>query len=581
MKWPHRPKVELFLPREVRIGDTFDLEVRLHAKRDVNVGPVTVRVTGQSFYQKLVSLVATVFEGGELTAGEHRWRARVTLPEGLPPSYRGERLWIRYRVETHVDIPFWPDRDASFELTALPAERPLPDESPYHFSTRPEGPVGGKPHVEGIVDRRVLAVGDTIAGRVALSNLAAARYSRLEVALVAYETIGASAGGTPGQRFVLTLPLPLSDGEAVSFHMRVPTITPTFSGPYGALSWVLEVAAKHSRGTLRVPIPIELRAADPAATARRLVPALPSIGHARVLKLWSRVGAEHGYALQEGVLRWRQRRLAVDVGREHRGREGVVVVAEVTWPDLGLGLRGGPRGVLGRLIGQLALEGESAPGSYFKEHDSDARFPAQGRGALRLLFPDATGTVRVAEIRDDGARLELDGLSEDPGGLSHFLALARALAENAEDLRERMPAPDPLAEALPAWEAWARTLPEARLDRSLLTLVGLFEGARVRVGHVFEAGGPLRATLQVLADGPLDPCFVARDTVELAAQPKLDAEARALAGQILEAGDLEVREDAVEVRLGAPVDDPAKLEALLRRLVRFAAKVRRGAGPYR
>ena len=120
MKWPHRPKVELFLPREVRIGDTFDLEVRLHAKRDVNVGPVTVRVTGQSFYQKLVSLVATVFEGGELTPGEHRWRARVTLPEGLPPSYRGERLWIRYRVETHVDIPFWPDVSDTFELPLLP-----------------------------------------------------------------------------------------------------------------------------------------------------------------------------------------------------------------------------------------------------------------------------------------------------------------------------------------------------------------------------------------------------------------------------------------------------------------------------
>ena len=581
MKWPHRPEVQLFLPREVRSGDHFELEVRARAKRPVRVGPVTVRVLGSAWLQPILALRAIVYEGGELPAGESRWRCRVELPRDLPPSFHGTRLRIAYRAETHVDIPFWPDREAGFELPVLPHEQPLPNETPYHFSTRPEGPLGGRPHLEGIVDRRVLAIGDSIAGRVALSNLAAVRYSSLEVALVAFESLAAEREGAEGQRFVLALPLPLADGEPVSFHMRVPTVTPTFQSPYGALRWKLVVSARHARGTLEVPIPIELRAADPNATARRLVPALPSIGSARVAKLWARVGAEHGFSLQDGALSWRQRGLAVDVGREHRGREGVVLVARVTWPELGLGLRGGPRSALGRLLGSLSLEGESVPGSFFVDHALESRFAAQGRSALRMLIPGSLGAVKVAELTDAGARLELDGASEDPGSLSRFLAYARALAENAEDLPERVPPPDPLVQAMPAWEAWAATLAEAQLDRVMLGLEGVFEGVRVRVGHVMVAGEDLFASVAVLADAPLDPCFVARDSVDLVAISKLDAEARTLATAVLEAGDLEVREDHVELRITATVGDPARLEGLLRKLARLAARLRRGAGPYR
>lgn len=581
MKWPHRPRVQLFLPREVRSGDHFELEVRAHAKRPVWVGPVTVRVVGSAWLQQILALRAIVFDGGELPAGESRWRCRVELPRELPPSFHGTRLRIAYRAETHVDIPFWPDREAGFELPVLPPEQPLPNETPYHFSTRPEGPQGALPHLEGIVDRRVLAVGDSIAGRVALSNLAAVRYSSLEVALVAAESLAGEREGVEGQRFVLALPLPLADGEPVSFHMRVPTVTPTFESPYGALRWRLVVSARHARGTLRVPIPIEVRAADPNATAQRLVPALPSIGSARVAKLWARVGAEHGFALRDGALSWKQGALAVDVGREHRGRDGVVLVARVMWPELGLGLRGGPRSALGKLLGSFALEGESVPGSFFVDHASEARFDAQGRAALRLLFSESLGAVKVAELGDAGARLELDGVSEDPGMLSRFLGYARALAENAEDLHDRVPPPDPLVESLPAWEAWARTLAEARLDRVMLGVEGVFEGARIRVSHVSVAGARLGASVAVLADATLDPCFVARDTVDLAAQPKLEAESRALAAAVLEAGDLEVREDLVEVRIPATIDDPARLEGLLRKVARLTARLRRGAGPYR
>jgi hypothetical protein len=577
MRWPHRPSVQLFLPREVRAGDHFETEVRIVAKRPVRVGAVTVRVEGSAWATTFLRLRADLFPGGELPEGETRLRCRVELPADVPPSFRGTRIRVGYRVSTHVDIPWWPDRDASFELPVLPPELPLPDERPFHFSTRPEGPLGGQPHLEGILDRRVLAVGDSIAGRIALSNLGVMRPSSLDVALVAQEAFAHEGAGVDGQRYVLALPLPLADGEPVSFHMRVPSVTPTFESAHGALRWKLVVTAKHARGVLRVPIPIELRAADESVTARRLVPALPSIGNARVAKLWSRIGGEHGFVLEEGVLVWQRGDLKAEIAREHRGREGVHLVARLTWPDLGLALRGGPRSVLGKILTQLALEGEAAPGSFFGDHAVEARFEAQGRAAVRLLFPDSLGEVRVAELRDDGAMLEHAGGTEDPGVLSRFVAFARSVVENAEALLDHVPPPDPLSNATLAWEAWVRELDEGRLQRVFLTAEGVFEGARVRVGH----SPSLEAFVVVAADAPLGPCFVARDAIDLAQQPKLDSETRALAASVLEAGDIEVREDEVELRLAAMLEDPAGIEALLRRVVRLTARLRRGVGPYR
>ena len=135
-------------------------------------------------------------------------------------------------------------------------------------------------------------------------------------------------------------------------------------------------------------------------------------------------------------------------------------------------------------------------------------------------------------------------------------------------------------EALPAWQAWTRGLGDARLDHALLGTEGIFEGARVRVRHVPEAEG-LSASLEVLVDAPLEPCFDARDSVDLPSQPKLEEPTRALAASVLEAGDLEVREDGVVVRVRATIEDPARVEGLLRKLIRLAARLRRGMGPYR
>src|SRR5690606_6149055 len=113
----------------------------------------------------------------------------------------------------------------------------------------------------------------------------------------------------------------------------------------------------------------------------------------------------------------------------------------------------------------------------------ESRFEAQGRAAVRLLFPDSLGEVRVAELRDDGAMLEHAGGTEDPGVLSRFVAFARSVAENAEALLDHVPPPDPLSNAALAWKAWVRELDEGRLQRVFLTAEGVFEGARVRVGH--------------------------------------------------------------------------------------------------
>ncbi|MBX3250754.1 MAG: hypothetical protein KF901_26480 [Myxococcales bacterium] len=583
---PHRPDVQLLLPHEVRAGGTFEAEVRVNTRRALTVGPIRLEVEGRGVnVGQLLRLHAELHPGGRLPKGETRLRCRATLPETAPPSYRGRFLSVAYRARVLVDIPWWPDRDATFEVPVLPPERPLPNEEPFHFSTRPAGPEPGRPHLEGIIDRRVLALGDVLSGQVSLSNLGVMRYSRLELHVVSRERVGARSaqhqGWIEAQRFSLPLPMPTADGEPVSFRMKLPNLTPSFQSEVGALSWHLLFTARHTRGLLEVPVAIDVRAAASDAIASRLVPALPSIGNARIASLWTSVGAEHGFRFDEGGLVARVDRVRVRVEREHRGRDGIFLVARLEWPAFGLALRGGPRTGIGRFLTQLALEGDTPAGSYLAEHSLEARGSTQARAVARGLFPDPLGALRVAELRDDGAVVERLGGTEDPEALGGFLALLRAFIARVQALPAEVPPPDEAVPYFEAWLAWASASRDRELERATLSGSAQLDGVAYRVGQRWEGARLVGGFIEVRADVPLDPAFVARDTEDLDAVGKLGPEARTFAVALLEVGDLSVREDGVLITLGRGVEDPAAVEGTVRRMAKLAALLRQGAGPYR
>ena len=585
---PHRPLVELRLPREVRAGDELQAEIRLKAKRPVRVASVFFTLRGQErsgpATYPFLRLQAELLTPEVLPSGETRLRCRATIPADAPPRYEGSPHYqVEYLADIHVDVPWWPDRRVSYVVPVRPRDEPLPDEEPYHFSTRPAGPLPGKMHLEGIVDRRVLLPGGTISGRVALSNIAAIRYRELTLDLIGEETMHGLR--REGKRYSLRLPLPTADGDPIDFRMRVPDVAPTFQGHHGRLDWKLVLTAVGRGGEMRVPIPVRIAVPGENAEARQLATALPSIGNRRVAELWERIGAAERFRLEDDALVSEEGAVTMRLGRAHRGREGVFLEATLHYPSLGMGLDGGLRTGFQRV---LAL-GEPGEG-FFREHYVAGRDDDQAREFGDALFAAWAPPHRVDDLHDEALTLSRAGGTEDPPAITETLRLLRRLAARLEALRQDLPLPRAFADAGEAWEALAEELEGGALARGPMEIAGRLDGVPVALRTEWSDEGPTHR-LEARPAHALEPTFVASRVAELdAGDTKLSAEARTLARALLErtaeegeVRTLEVEAERLQLPLaqGVALQDPRPHLADLRRLLRLGAALRAGAGPYR
>lgn len=572
---PHRPAVSVHVPREIRAGQPLEVITLVTAKRDVKVDAITARIRGyeqiQAVQRTLIDLRAKLKSAEVLAKGEHRLMFRAELPASLPPRYEGRLYRIGYLCEVHVDLPWWPDRRASFVLNVLPPDQHLPDETPFHFSTRPAGPRADELHLEGIVDQRTLVVGGVLAGSVVLSNLGLG-YRELQVSLVAMERV--SGNSYEAKRWTLSLPVPTAEGEPVPFRMRVPDVAPSFLAPSGGLTWKLEVAARTRMSQLKAPIPIRVVAAGPNAEARKVAPALPRIGNERTTQLWKQVADRHGFVLRGDGMETRRDDVRVRVSRDARGRDGMFLVADFEYDPLGLELLAHPRSELGKTV--QAVINKDDP---LRDLDVHGREDPQARAFVgRWWAPEHD--LRVELIDDERARFVRPGAGQEERELDAFVRTVGLMVRAFFAARTQMPLPGPLLGADVAWAKLVTGLEQATLWRGPLAVTGELDGVPVRLGHEWEDAGP-HVVAEMPSEQPLEPCFVVEDAAQVDALD-LSAEARGVVLRLLEIGALEV--ETRTLRLRWPPGPRKEIDeglTALRRLARLKGALRTNLGPYR
>jgi len=576
VKLPTRPRIRLRLPREIRAGGTFRAEVVLDAKRAVKVERVRVELDGHEAHHRWLGLRATLVENETLPEGRTSLSCRFELPERAPPTYAGRYASVRYTMKVSVVIPWWADREQAFVVHVLPPDVPILDEDPYVFSTAPRGPKATELYLEGSLDGRTLRAGGSLSGNVALANLAYHRVHAFELALTARESGPALPAGPEAHRYVLQLRVPAVDGEAVSFRMGIPAqVAPSFQSRWLALRWSLEIRARVRFGDdLIVRIPVTVLPPGETAAARRPRFAPPTVGSARVRALWADVAKTYGLELEGGAMIGRRGDVQLAIGRQHRGREGVFLVASLEHPSVHLGLDGG------LLEGFRRLLGGNVP--IHPKFDEDCyatgRDPRQVTHYVRACFETVFPTViRVADLHDEGAVLQWRDSGQSRRALEAFVKAAIEVAERTTSARD-VPPPKEFDAVRSAWEEVAAELEEGALETARMCVTGKLDGRDVRIATIWEDRHPARTRVSLAPASPIDESFHVFPGGAFGELPK---EAQPIAESLAKDGQLEIGAERIALVRTPAVLDPSNATTLLRRMSRLAAALRAHAGPYR
>ncbi len=483
-----RPRVKVIAPPELTPGETFEAKILLEADRPVPINALTVRFVGveevtvgrgdhsASQSRTVADLAGKLAGRGRLEPGVRSYPFSFRLPKDLPPSFEGRVATVRYRYDVHVDIPWWPDRRASFEARVGFDEWYEPGAQPVLVASDVEGPKAREPYVELSLGADVLGPGEALTGAVALGNSDRVAYRGLELALVGLctSTVGRRHDSEEIGRVGSALPLPARGSESITFSRRLPeAIFPTWQASQWNLDWIVEVRANvlgANDVVLRTPVTVL-----PQRTRKRRERAAPPVvGRERVELIWRDVAREHGLEWSAGAMHGKAGGCAVTVTRETRDK-GNVLLAELTYPSLRMGLT-----TRARLLGGRKRE---------------ARDEAQAAWLAKRL-PACHGCE--LEVGDERARLEQRGAGQDPDRLSEFVATALELAR-AMPRPEEVPPPGALEKWLPGWRALANVL-EGTLHAADLSATGKLGGCEVAVLHDYPSRG--RASTRLTAKSP-------------------------------------------------------------------------------
>jgi hypothetical protein len=80
-------------------------------------------LAGAPGYQRH-GLLAVVYDGSKkdkLYPGQYNWPFSINVPLDVPFSYSDRGTVIHYTLEVFVDIPFWPDMNASYPIEIFPS----------------------------------------------------------------------------------------------------------------------------------------------------------------------------------------------------------------------------------------------------------------------------------------------------------------------------------------------------------------------------------------------------------------------------------------------------------------------------
>lgn len=563
-----RPTLEVrYSPRHPRAGQRITLIAILTGHSRTPIDRVCFRFTGRETRMYSAGKTATwttrdrfdltdETEGLELDAGQHVAVERAfTLPKGLPPSFSSAVSTIEYLAEVRVDIPWWPDRTARYHVYVRPepAEAKRRRTAAFAASREDEGI-----KVELTVEGGGHTLGEELEGAVAADRFAPKEVRRIEVSVIAVEGPAGPSHVGPHEVFrsqPITFSLP-EPGHPYPFRYFLPNgPVPSFRGKVVQVRWLVEARAvvRHGRDTV---VRSELQVAEsrkPAPKDEGPPPRVAPLGRERRAQAWASAARHTGLQLDAetetmtGAVGAVRLTIALEL---HQRR--LRPIAQLDWPDVGLGLTLAERKWTDALRGAVAL-GDAA---------FDARFAARGQraDAVKALFPAPlrallAGFARVA-IDDEGAVLGAEQLGVGLAPLEAFVKAVQKTARALSGALDDLPAPEPLGPHRAAWRAFAAKHGGHFQPACFAVRGARFKGEPVELVTAFDGDGKPEATwarVRVSRRGAVTP----------AAKQRMASMARELDG--LRRGD-----DAIEARLPCPLPDPTRAEAVWRALARVA-----------
>lgn len=586
-----RPRIRLRVPRTVAPGETFTAEIHLHAKREVDIEYADVSLVGyegwrygeSSATREVCRLGVRACDARTLTKGSNRLTVRCTIPEESPSSYSGAAAYVRYRIDVHVRLSWWPDAKASFEVKVRASDESVGEGVPRIYTTNTSGPKGTKPHVECSLATDAVAPGGEVVGNITLYNVEHNPYRDVMLSLIARERLLHSNGthaGHADSRFTSRIAIePRFDGESHSFRLKIPDAAiPARQHRTWRLEWLFEIEARARRNAmLRFPIRMLPRVVDPDPAVRL---AAPTIGQARVATHWINVGERRGFTFANMGLQQSRKDLKIEVHRDHRGDEGTFLVARFTFPRLGLDIEGGLRRGLRRLALGVGLGG----GDFEKQHWVKGREDRQVADFMHPLVA-VLKPFALERLVDTQMEIAREGSGHSEQALEHFVLDVIAVADAWTKARDAMPAPMEMREARQSWATLGRRLEEGRFDAGDMRVRGKLDGAPVEVVTEWKGDTASLTRIALTPDDPVDAehCFEVDDGEwKWGDLERLPGEARVLVDTLVgETRYLAVAEDRLTMELDAPQHDASELLKRLRKLAALAALLRTHAGPYR
>ncbi len=605
----HRPNIRLMVPRVLLPGNEFCVTIVFEARRPVPVEWVDVTLdgleetrVGSGQYQRrqrhhIIKLKARLAEEGKLPGGRTEYKCRFTIPRGSPPSYKGLAATVAYKMNVRASIPWWPDAKPSFWINVSPPPLPPAESKPLLYSTSPSGPQGRDPHMEVSLATNIFMPGDSLRGALALNNVADNWYHGLRAVLVGRETVtvGAQTERHKPHRYQFEIPFDdPAEGQSIPFALRVPQKIPaSYRSRLWRLEWSMQFCAKlrWSRDLLvEVPLTMAPRPHSDGALKRQFH-APPSVGEERTLLVWRKVAKATGMDFDGESMNARRGEVSVTLWREHRGGEGVFVAAMMTCPDMHLDLRVERAKGLRRLGGGLSIGDGAWDHQYYvtgRERDQ-VRALLGGTESDEMSLVSWTKSATEIEMDDRELVFYWRDAGQSAASLERMAKHALQAAEQLERVRQRIPAPAVMSEAVAPWRDLAARL-QAPLETSRMAVIGDFQGIPCRVVTAWDFDEPTHTLLEL--SPPLGVSTSHRLCLELeeGAEPReregsvaeLPGEARELLPRVVAgAYRLELSEEALQVFLEAPLMDPGPVYHQLGFMAQFLAAVQPNARPYR
>ncbi|MBI5536332.1 MAG: hypothetical protein HY898_26665 [Deltaproteobacteria bacterium] len=594
-----RPRISVRIPRAVLPGSSFNAEITLDSPRSIPIDFVDVTLDGTervwvgagkstAKHERPLGAFAARMSGARtLDKGKTQFLCRFTLPPDVPPSFYGTWARVEYLLAVHVSIPWWPDRKSAFNVWVVAPPSTAPDTPGVRISSRPDGPEAQEPHVECSLASTTLEVGGVLVGSVALSNVRYNRYRSISVALSATEVTRSPNRSwqsvNKAVRFEVELPVAddVTEAQAHPFQMRLPKdIAHSRKSALFELIWTVSVRAKLSWAS-DVILDIPVVVLPPNSVTTRAGRAAPSVGFDRVQAVWSAVAQNLGLKLGDEGMRGRVGGCEVTIRRDHRGKEGVFLDAELRFPSVHLGLEGGPKGGFKALWSSGVKLGDE---KWDRRNRVRGREEAQVRAFLDSLRP-ALINLDLDQVQDDRlqVRRRESGLNAPP--LEAFVRAAMELAGRMDQARAAIPVPAAMSAARESWMQLAERL-TSHLQPGDMRIEGELMQFRVEVSTEWtESAEPLRTVLVVRGTQPIREdyriAWHSEDT-SIVGQSALPKAAVAWLSQAIEgATALSIAEEGVEVSLPAPVMDAGPLLDRIQLLCDLLLSLRSATGPYR